>query len=233
MGLPAPPWQRRDRTRPARTPLSRDLIVDTAVKLLDRDGLDGMSMRGVAQELGTGPASLYAHVANLRELQDLVFDRVVGEVPLPTVDPSHWREQLKQLLLDSLEVLRRHNGVARLGLGRVPTHEHAMAHAETVLALLRAGKVPDQYAAWAVDMLGLYVAGAAYEETLELAAGQNPESIRAWFDQFGEYMASLPADRFPNLVRMASFMVRGDGDDRVNFALDIIIDGLAATGPSE
>jgi hypothetical protein len=145
------------------------------------------------------------------------------------VDPKRWRQQLDQLMLDSLAVLRRHNGAARLALGRIPTYENAMRHAEAVLGLLHAGGVPDQYAAWAVDMLGLFVAGAAYEESLQRAEFPSNESVRAWFDQYGEYLASLPVDRFPNVVRMAPVMVQGSGDERIEFALDIIIDGLAAT----
>src|SRR4029453_3296153 len=128
MTLPVPPWQRPGlRPRPARAPLSRDVIVEAAIKILDRDGLSGMTMRGVAQELGTGPASLYAHVANLRELQDLVFDQVAGELAVPAPEPERWQEQLRELLYEGVQLMRRHPGVSRYALGRVPFGPNALA----------------------------------------------------------------------------------------------------------
>jgi Tetracyclin repressor-like, C-terminal domain len=125
--------------------------------------------------------------------------------------------------------MRRHPGIARFALGRIPTKENGLAIADAMLGLLQAGGVPDQYAAWAVDMLGLFVAGAAYEESVELAEGQTEANMAEWYDQLGVYFRALPTDRYPHLVRMAPFMVQGGGDDRLEFALDIMINGLAAT----
>src|SRR5215475_15592084 len=88
--LPVPGWKRTRQPSAPRPQLSRDLIVDTAMKLLDADGLDGVSMRRVAEVLGTGPASLYAHVANKDELLDLLLDRVVAEIEVPDPDPQRW-----------------------------------------------------------------------------------------------------------------------------------------------
>src|SRR4051794_32123962 len=96
MGLPIPPWSAR-RRRPARdrTPLSRDAIVDAAMAILDAEGLDALTMRRVATALGTGPASLYAHVAGKDELLELMIDRVAAELEVPDPDPDHWQEQVK------------------------------------------------------------------------------------------------------------------------------------------
>ena len=80
-GAPEPPWWRtRDEAdRAERRPLTRDAIVEAALTLLDRDGLSGLSMRKLAQELGAGAASLYWHVGNKEELLSLLLDRIVGE----------------------------------------------------------------------------------------------------------------------------------------------------------
>jgi AcrR family transcriptional regulator len=67
------------------------------LRLLDRDGLDALSMRRGADELGTGAASLYWHVGSKDGLLDLVFDRVIGEQPIPAPDPKRWKEQLKEV----------------------------------------------------------------------------------------------------------------------------------------
>ena len=80
---PRPPWQRSNQRKPARAPLTQDLIVDTALAVLAEEGIEAVTMRRVAQGLDTGPASLYAHVSNKEELHELMADRVLGEVPLP------------------------------------------------------------------------------------------------------------------------------------------------------
>jgi AcrR family transcriptional regulator len=227
---PVPPWQRASRARvAAKTPLSQDAIVDAALKVLDREGLSAMSMRRVAQELGTGPSSLYAHVTNLGELEDLIFDRVLGELELPVPDPARWQEQIHDLLFASIELMRRHPGVSRLGFGRIPTRDNSMRITETILGLLHAGGIPEQYASWAVDTLSLFTTSAAYEEYVQLEEGQTEENMRAWFDEFGRYLASLPAERYPNILRSAPFMTAGTGDDRLHFGLRLLISGLAAT----
>jgi AcrR family transcriptional regulator len=231
---PAPPWvARREpaRRRAGKPPLSREVIVETAIAVLDREGAEAMTMRRVAQELGTGPASLYAHVANLRDLEDLVFDRVAAELSVPEPDPERWQEQLAQLLFDSVLVLRRHSGVARYALGRVPMGEHALAFSDAMLGLLRVGGVPDQAAAWAVDMVGLFIAAAGYEEAVMRAQGSTEESMREWVDQFAGYLANLPAERYPNMVRLAGPLATGTGDERLRFGVEMLVAGIAATVP--
>src|SRR5262245_60373995 len=87
--IPPPPWQRLpDRhSRRRREPISREAIVSAAVKLLDREGLAALSMRRLAEELGTGAASLYWHVGSKDGLLDLVLDQLIGEEQVPDADP--------------------------------------------------------------------------------------------------------------------------------------------------
>src|SRR3954452_23223697 len=93
------PWQPIRPAKPARTPkepLTRDRIVDAAMRVMSEHGYDAISMRKVAQELGTGPASLYAHVASKRELDQLLVERAAEQMNLPgEADPERWQEQLK------------------------------------------------------------------------------------------------------------------------------------------
>src|SRR5689334_22041333 len=69
--VPEPPWRSHAQAA-RRVPLTRESILEAALRVLDRDGMDGLSMRRVAQELGTGPASLYWHVRNKGELLQLL-----------------------------------------------------------------------------------------------------------------------------------------------------------------
>ena len=149
---------------PPKERLSRDRIVDVALAQMKEKGYEAVSMRSIAKELGTGPASLYAHVANKEELDELLIDRVAGEIPLPEADPARWEEQLKQTLQDMLALYRAHPGVARATLGMIPTSDGALRGAEALMALFRAGGIPDQMGAWAADMFALYIASVAVEE---------------------------------------------------------------------
>src|SRR5580765_1801237 len=79
-----PPWRPPARgTAVPRAPITREAIVEAALAVLDRDGVDGLSMRRVAEELDTGAASLYWHVKNKDELLQLIFERTTQEVTLP------------------------------------------------------------------------------------------------------------------------------------------------------
>jgi AcrR family transcriptional regulator len=99
--IPPPPWQRLPEraARRRRDPISRDAIVAAAIRLLDADGLDALSMRRIADELGTGAASLYWHVGSKDGLLDLIFDEIIGEglESFPDAPSGDWREQLKDV----------------------------------------------------------------------------------------------------------------------------------------
>src|SRR5579862_1206401 len=97
--LPPAPWQRAPQraARRRRDPITQKVIVETALGILDSDGLEALSMRRIAEELDTGAASLYWHVGSKDGLLDLLFDHVIGEQQIPDPDPAHWQEQLKHV----------------------------------------------------------------------------------------------------------------------------------------
>jgi AcrR family transcriptional regulator len=202
--------------------------------VLDRDGLEGLSMRRLGEELGTGAASLYWHVGNKDELLELVLDRVIGELDLPPLDPSRWEEQLKDLFRRARQVLKRHGQVARISLGRIPVGPHALEIMEWQFALLRAAGLPDRVVAHAGDILALYLGAYAFEESLGLmppgGTEMPPEQV---VEMIGGYFASLPPDRFPNVVALAGngTLMSGDPDERFEFGLDLLVRGLAAHAP--
>jgi AcrR family transcriptional regulator len=227
--IPEPPWRAPRRGRPARTPLTREAIVDAALRVVDKEGADGLNMRRVAEELGTGPASLYWHVANKDELINLLVDRVVGEIELPEPDPARWQEVFREWALRAREVFLRHPGVGGLTLGRIPVGPNLVRLAEATLALLRGAGVPDRVAAYVPDLLGLYLGATAYEESLGLPspAGEDlpPEEI---VGMIRGYFESMPADRFPNVRETLDLMFSGGPDERFELGLEIITRGLAS-----
>ncbi|MFI7066879.1 TetR/AcrR family transcriptional regulator [Kribbella sp. NPDC050124] len=227
------PWQPISPAKPARSPkepLTRDRIVDAAMRLMVEQGYDAVSMRKVAQALGTGPASLYAHVANKKELDQLLVDRAARDMKLPEdPDPERWQEQLKDAMREVLRVLRANPGVARAAIGQVPLGEQALLSTERILGILKAGNVPDQAAAWAVDLLPLYVTAIAFEETVQGAWAWTKEDIEGFVTGLRTYFESLPPDRYPLTIALAGAMTAGStGDERFEFGLTVLVAGLAS-----
>jgi AcrR family transcriptional regulator len=232
--VPAPPWRKRHKVAAGpKPPLTRALVVDTALAILDTEGLDGLSMRRVAHELNTGPATLYAHVANKEELLELAFDRVVAEIDMPDPDPDRWQEQIRQVCLDTYRVLGRHSDIARVALGKVPTGPNSLRVSDRMLAILLAGGVPAQIAAWSLDRLYLYLSSDSFEGSIHLATqratGMGMEEYYAKFvGDLRGFMSSLPPEHFPALTAHVDEMTSGGGDERFLFGLDLLIQGIAA-----
>jgi TetR/AcrR family tetracycline transcriptional repressor len=232
-----PPWQQYGKRERTRHPLSREAIVDAALKIIDEQGYSALSMRAVAQALGTGPASLYAHVANKEQLVDLVMDRVYGEFEVPEPGAAPWQEQLKAFARSGVRVMLSHRGLAAATLGGPPIGPNGLRMIEGGLALVRSAGLPEELIAYAGELLGQYMAVAALEQesVREQLGSVPPEQLAQMMSEFGGYLESLPPDQFPNLtalVRSGAFMAPGNEMDRFELGLDIIIRGLASYLPS-
>ncbi|MFF4775147.1 TetR/AcrR family transcriptional regulator [Microtetraspora fusca] len=229
--MPTPPWERA-RRRPARVrvPLTRERIVDAAFVVLDQEGLDGLSMRRVASELGVAVSALYAHVDNKGELLELMYHRLFDGFELPEPDPELWQEQLKDFARESRARLQRHRDMARISMGQVPFTPELLRHVERLLALLRTAGVPDRVAAIAGDMLSTYIDGFVAEEGVwqERYQGEDTKSWSEIREDMKEYFGALPPDRFPNMLAVANLMVDETNDYRFDLGLDIILRGLAS-----
>jgi AcrR family transcriptional regulator len=227
--IPEPPWRQERKPARRRQVLSRELVLETALRILDADGLDALSMRRVAQELATGPASLYAHVANKDELLELLVERILAEVTIPVADPERWQEQVMELAVSVRGTLVAHRDIARATLARIPVSENGLAVGEGLLAILRAGGVQRKAAAMGVDCLSMFVTIDAIEGAAQAQsgrpAGQEDVPLLA---QIKEFFQALPRDRFPNTVDLADELISGDGDERFAFGLDLMIRGLAS-----
>lgn len=225
--VPEPPW--RGGRRKGRKPLTRDAIVDAALSVLKREGPEGLSMRRVAQELGTGAASLYWHVGGRDELADLIVDRVASEIEVPASDPARWEEQLMEWMIQAREVMKRYPGAGALTLGRIPVGPHTVRWIEWLLGLLRGAGIPDRIAAYAGDLGGLYLGAHAVEDAMgpqsPTAETLPPDDVIA---MMRGYFESLPADQFPNIHETIEDLFAGDPDERYRLGLEIIIRGIAS-----
>jgi AcrR family transcriptional regulator len=227
------------RARPAKPPLTRAGIVAAAIRVLDADGLDGVTMRKLAQELDTAAGSLYVYFANRDELLASVYDEILGELSLPDrpaanppdtdrpdtdLPAADWRAELTDLLLTAITVVGGHGGIARVALGAIPTGPHALALAEAILTLLTRGGVGGQAAAWAVDQLTLYVNAAALEESTYRQRGAQEQAVLA---SLRTTYAQLPREQYPNVHRLREELITGTGDQRATWFIETVLAGIA------
>jgi len=214
--------------------LTQEAIVETALRVLDAEGLEGLTMRRVGEELDTGPASLYWHVGSKDGLLDLLMDHVIGEQAVPDPDPARWREQLKEVGRTMRATILRHRDIVRISIGRVPLGPNALRYSERVLAILRAGGVPDRLAVHGYLLLISAVNGFTIDETGQ--GGQAPADqppSEAVAHAVRDYIASLPAAEFPNMVDLADQFALVDQDQRFELLLDFYVDGLARRAERE
>lgn len=227
--LPEPPWSslRNKPARPERRPLTRDAIIDAAMRVVDSEGLGALSMRRLATELGVVPASLYGHVSGREELLQLLLDRVAGEIDRPPADPEDWQAACREFLRSLRSALVGHNDLASAAIGNIPTGPHWMQLVDGLLGLLVAGRMPPAAAAYASDLLIEHVITDVYEGAL---FAQRIEADPGYFDSLSQYLNALPADRFPNIAAMVDHLTAGgagSGDARFEFGLDVMFHSLA------
>jgi AcrR family transcriptional regulator len=163
---------------PARPVLSRAAIVEAALALAGRQGLDAVSMRRVADELDTGASALYVYVRNRDDLLEAMFDHAMAGVATAALPAGDWRERLTSLLLRSITTASGHGGLARIALTTVPAGPNAVAVTERVRALLAEGGLSAATIPAALDLLALFVTGAALDRVPVTAPGPHRERLR-------------------------------------------------------
>jgi AcrR family transcriptional regulator len=230
--LPPSPFQRvpeRGRSR-RRDPLTREAIVAAALRVLDRDGLEAFSMRRVGEELDTGAASLYWHVGSKDGLLDLILEEVIGEQvdEIPDPEPERWQEQLKDVAREMRRTILKHRDIVQISIGRIVMGPNAVRLTERVLAILRAGGVPDSLAVQGYLLLISAVNGFTMDETgfVEQAAPGTPPLDEAG-QMVHDYLESLPRDQFPNVTEVADSFAVTDQDARFELLIDLFVEGLA------
>jgi AcrR family transcriptional regulator len=210
------------RARPAKTPLSVDAIVDAALEIMARDGLDSLGMRKVAAALDTGPASLYVYVDNFVALLSLILDRTFAKVTIPSPSRGDWRERLSIVLLSYMKVLMSMRGLGQLALTVVSTGPGAMRILEAILAFLREGGVDDGRAAWAADTLLLQFAAIAAEQDAH-------SRYTPLFGMVKRALEELPAGTYPNIHALKEKLLEGPPRVRIRWTLDALINGALNT----
>ncbi|MFC7279901.1 TetR/AcrR family transcriptional regulator [Paractinoplanes rhizophilus] len=223
---PGAPAGRRGPSRGHKKPITVDAILDTAFGIVAEEGYEALTMRRVATALETGSSSLYAHVVNKEDLDELMIGRLCAEITLPEPDPARWRPQLIGVCTQLRDQYLRFPGISRAAFAAAPSDLDILRVSEGMLAILLAGGVPPQAAAWAIDSLTLYV--NAYSLEVSLAAKRQARAGDGWVvsrDELLTRFAALP-DTFPETKRYAAELTAGTVDDRFEFTLNLMLDGL-------
>ncbi|AIQ67766.1 TetR/AcrR family transcriptional regulator [Paenibacillus graminis] len=209
------------RARPAKEPLSREVIVKQAFLLLREEGISGLSMRKVAKALDTGASSLYVYVKDLQELSSYVLDYGLTHVELPDTDDGSWKSNLFAALLSYQQVLYKDPGIAELALTTTPLGPHSLDLSEYLLKQLAASGIQPASAAWAMDLLLMYAASSAFEH---VSWSKNEKRS---FTLMKEAYLSADASRFPFIHSHKSELFSGDlpKDERFLWGLEVILQG--------
>ncbi|MGW1169381.1 TetR/AcrR family transcriptional regulator [Streptomyces sp. NPDC002550] len=224
------------RPRPRqREHLTREQIVAEAIRLLDAEGVEELSMRKLGTRLGTAATSLYRHVANKDELIELVVDDVYGEPDVPTAaDGARWRAAVTHTATELRAMTLRHPWIApELGqVGLVHIGPNAMRMSSALLAQFEAAGFPADERDQAMSTLMAYVIGIATAEAAYLSliarSGKTEQEwvagLRPAFDEATQEYPRLRAgssaqrDVHPQRIR----------DDNFTYGLERVLDGLTA-----
>ena len=216
------PVSRRD--RPAKPPLSRDGVIAVALRIMREEGLEKATMRRLAAELDTGPASLYVYVENTAELHAALLDELLAGLPAPA--GGEWREDLIGLLGAYIGMLAEHPALARSILVLRPSGPNYLRFVDTLLGLLRAGDVPVRPAAWGIDLLVQQATASAAEH------GHGPGAADATGQEKQQVAVVLDADpaQHPHIAEAQAELFSGTGPQRQRWAFEALIDGIARAG---
>ncbi|MGP4005289.1 TetR/AcrR family transcriptional regulator [Streptomyces sp. 4N124] len=217
--------------RPSRGPkpgLSVDQIVEAAVRIADADGLEALSMRRVAAELGTGTMSLYRYVPGKGELLDLMLDRVQKPSENPAdLGDGGWRSALEALGRATLDLYRRHPWLLQVNQTRPILGPSALDGMEKVLTLIRPMGLTDPELVSAIIMIDGYVVGAArtqlYQQEAERRTGLTDAEF--WQAQVPTLEKVLASGRYPVMASLSEDTF-GPDFDHFEFGLQRILDGL-------
>ena len=214
------------RERPAKPALSREAVVAAAAEIVRTHGTEKVTMRRLAQELDTGPASLYVYVRDTAELHSAVLDVFLAEVDLtPVTTTGDWRDRVWSVLASYSALLFERPGLARAALVTHLSGPHYLALVEGLLALLALGGVPDDRAAWAVDLLLLVATASAAEQSTRHAA---PSASAEDDDLVAAITGADPAVH-PRIAALGADLFSGSGPDRGRWFVDVLLAGAIVT----
>ncbi len=214
--------QTTTRSQP-RIPLSRERVLNTALKLADQGGLESLSMRKLGQELGVEAMAVYYHLANKDEVLDGIVDLVFGEIDLP-VAGADWKTAMRQRAISLRDVLARHRWAIGMMESRRKPGPANLRHHDAVIGNLRAAGFDMQMVGHAYSLLDGYIYGFALTKmNLPFDSGDDVAGLAQ------DMLEPFPLGEYPNLVAFITEHATKPGydfGDEFEYGLDVILDGL-------
>jgi AcrR family transcriptional regulator len=205
-----------------RARLSRDQVLEAALAIADRSGLEGLTMQTIGRRLDAEAMSLYRHVRNKEEILDGLIDLVFAEIELPSPG-TPWRAAMRQRAISFRQVLARHPWAIGLLQSAGRPGPASLRHHDAVLGLLRDAGFSSLMATHAYNLVDIFVYGFVLQElTLPIAT---PEALAVVGEALVEPLAS---DEYPNFTAVGRELMASGFDyaDEFEFGLDLILDGL-------
>jgi AcrR family transcriptional regulator len=210
---------------PRRIPLSQARVLGAAVAIADKAGIESLSMRRLAEELGVVPMALYKHVANKEQLLDGMIDVIVGEVD-PPVAGAGWKSAVRQRILSARRALLRHPWASHVMESKKNPTPMVLAYMDSMIGLFRGGGFSVSLTHHVMHTIGSRVLGFT-QELFNDSRTVDPEMQAVMMRELGP--------RFPNVLAIAMAAshegesVVGPGCDdqyEFEFALDLLLDGF-------
>jgi TetR/AcrR family transcriptional regulator, tetracycline repressor protein len=250
--VPTPPWwsnkesrkaerseRRRDRRSvsksrdtaaggPPREAITQDKVADAALAVIDADGLEGLTVRRLAHELGLGTMTLYWYVRNKDEILDLVSDRLMAGLGFPPAGQD-WRDSVRGGVHAVRAALLRHARAVPVLVGRGSFGPNGLQLIEGSLAVLRSAGFDPDAAADAYFTISNFVTGfCTFETSAPSSLSITGTGMQGYGQMLRQYIESLPLEGYPNLQAAAPRIFGASLDERFDFGVDCLVAGLEA-----
>ena len=210
-------------TESPREPLTRERVFRAAIDLVDASGIDALSMRRLAQELGVEAMSLYHHVRNKDDLLDGMVEVVTDEFELPTPG-GHWKAEIRRTAVSAYDALLRHPWAAALSLSVKTVSPARLRYMDAILGTFReagfsAGMTDHAYHALESHVMGFTL----WEVGMNLGTAEDLRRVA------GQFLSTFPAEEYPHMAEHIEqhMKPRAVGDpNEFEFGLGLILDGL-------
>ena len=206
-----------------RAPLSKERVLQAAIRLADKIGIASLSMRRLGQELGVEAMSLYKHVANKDDVLDGIVDIVASEIELPSIG-GDWKKSMRRRASSAHEILLRHPWATMLIVSRANVGPAMLRYVDATIGCLREAGFSYVMADHAWNAIDSHVYGFTLQK---LNFPFEPSEYAAVASAF---LPMIPAAKYPYLNGMSQQVIDGhhDGLHDFEFGLDLILDGLEA-----
>lgn len=213
----------------ARSSLTLEAVTEAALRTLQEKGLAALSMRRLADELSIQAPSLYWYVKTKDELLDLLADALLRELRLDVhlYTEGGWTEEIRAMMYEYRKYLLSKRDSGQVLAGRLQLGPNFLRHAEVILGVLRRAGFSEKDTADSLYSLTQYVQGFVLHETSPLSAdvarGADPVHF---LEEARDRLSTLPPDEYPNVVAVGERLARKDIEERFNFGLERLLDGL-------